>query len=191
MKAKAKTFVTWIKISQIRTKTVAVCMAVAAAIILPQLVHVAGTAVGAGSGIGEMLLPMHLPVLFIGFLMGPAAGAAAGVLSPAVSYLLTGMPTSMMLPYITIELAVYGLAAGLMQRSKWNNVVKLVVAQIAGRAARSLAVACSVYLLGSQTLVIGMAWKYITVGIWGIMIQLLVLPVLLYFVQQKRMRRGI
>ena len=37
---------------------------------------------------------------------------AAGALSPAVSFALTGMPRPALLPFMVLELAVYGLCAG-------------------------------------------------------------------------------
>ncbi len=179
-----------IHMSQLKTKTLAVIAAVAAAVVLPQIVHVVGRAVGAGSGIGEMLLPMHLPVLFLGLLMGPAAGAVAGMLAPLASYALTGMPGQAMLPYIMIELMVYGLVAGSMSRRRCHCVVKLVVAQICGRIARSLTVIFAIYVLGSP-LMIGTAWTYITAGLCGILVQLLVLPVLMQAVEYYRAKRGV
>lgn len=189
MSSKMKQLVRGIQVSALGTKTIAVIIAVAAAVLLPQAAHVAGGALGAGSAVGEMFLPMQLPVLFIGCLMGPAAGLATGVLSPLVSHVLTGMPVSAMLPYLMIELGVYGLAAGWMKKKMCKPVMRVLVAQIAGRVARSLAVVASVYVLGSS-LPIRASWSYITAGIYGIAIQLLILPVILFFVEKKQSERG-
>lgn len=178
MKSKA------IRLTQIRTKTLAVMAAVAAAVILPQLAHLIGAALGAGSGVGEMFLPMHLPVLFIGALMGPWAGLATGVLSPLASHVLTGMPVSAMLPFLMIELGVYGLTAGWMKNKLCKPLIRVCVAQVAGRFARTLAMIGAFYLLGSS-LPLQASWTYITAGIWGIVIQLLVLPVLLTLVEKR------
>lgn len=169
----------------IRTKTVAVVAAVAAAVVLPQLAHLLGTALGAGSGVGEMFLPMQLPVLFIGALMGPVAGLATGVLSPLVSHLLTGMPVSTMLPFLMIELGVYGLVAGWMKNKLCKPAIRVITAQITGRVARSLTMIAAFYLFGSS-LPLRASWTYITAGVWGIAIQLLILPVLLTLVEKKR-----
>lgn len=185
MKSRMNEKLQWIRISKIGTKTVAVLLAVASAVILPQAAHLLGAALGAGSGVGEMFLPMQLPVLFIGALTGPWAGFAAGVLSPLVSHLLTGMPVSVMLPFLMIELGVYGLTAGWMRNKLCKPLVRVVAAQIAGRAARSLAVIGAVILLGSK-LPISASWTYITAGVWGIAIQLLILPVLLTLAEKKR-----
>ena len=174
-----------IRFAKIKTKTVAVMVAVAAAVLLPQLAHMLGAALGAGSSVGEMFLPMHLPVLFIGALLGPWAGFATGVLSPLASHMLTGMPVSVMLPFLMIELSVYGLTAGWMKNKLCKPIARVLAAQIAGRGARSLAMVFAFYLFGSS-LPLQASWTYITAGVWGIVIQLLVLPVLLAFVEKKR-----
>ncbi len=173
-----------IRFAKIRTKTIAVAAAVAAAVVLPQIAHLLGAALGAGSGVGEMFLPMHLPVLFIGALLGPWAGMAAGVLSPIASHLITGMPVSAMLPFLVIELGVYGLTAGWMKNKLCKPIMRILTAQIAGRVARSLAMVAAFYLLGSS-LPLHACWTYITAGVWGIAIQLLILPVLLTVIEKR------
>ena len=185
MKTRMNNLVQWIQVSKIRTKTIAVITAVAAAVVLPQLAHTAGAALGAGSSVGEMFLPMQLPVLFIGALMGPAAGLVTGILSPVVSHALTGMPVSAMLPFLMIELGVYGLTAGWMKNKLCKPVLRVLTAQIAGRVARSLAMVGAFYLLESS-LPLRASWSYITAGVWGIAIQLLILPVLLALVEKSR-----
>lgn len=185
MKIRMNNLVQWIQVSKIRTKTIAVLTAVTAAVVLPQLAHIAGANLGVGSGVGEMFLPMQLPVLFIGALMGPAAGLVTGVLSPVVSHVLTGMPVSAMLPFLMIELGVYGLTAGWMKNKLCKPIARVLAAQVAGRAARSLAMVGAFYLLGSS-LPLSACWSYITAGVWGIAIQLLVLPMLLTMVEKSR-----
>ena len=65
---------------------------------------------------GEVFLPMHLPVLLAGFCLGPLFGGAVGILTPLASCLVTGMamPAPAILPFMVVELAVYGAAAGLL-----------------------------------------------------------------------------
>ena len=43
-------------------------IAVAVAVVLPQLCHLLGGQLGVGTSLGEMLLPMHLPVMLAGLL---------------------------------------------------------------------------------------------------------------------------
>ena len=184
MKSKRKNPERWMQVSQFKTKTIAVLTAVTAAVVLPQLAHMAGMALGAGSSVGEMFLPMQLPVLFIGALTGPLAGCVTGVLSPLVSHVLTGMPVSVMLPFLVIELGVYGLTAGWTKNKLCKPLVRVITAQIAGRLARTLAMVASFYLLGSS-LPLQASWTYITAGVWGIAIQLLILPLLITLAEKR------
>lgn len=159
------------------TKSIAILFAVATAVLLPQAVHQGGRLFGVGTGIGEMLLPMHFSILLLGLLAGPYAGAIAGLVAPLISFALTGMPTSVMLPYITIELFSYGMAAGLVADTKLPTVVKVLVAQVAGRAVRAVFILFGVYALGSNVPV-AIIWTSITAGIVGIVLQLILLPML-------------
>ena len=92
----------------------AALFAAAAAVALPQLIHLISGAAGHGTMLGEMLLPMHLPVIAVGLVAGPLAGVVSGLAAPIVSYLLCGMPLAVMVPFIAIELCTYGLLAGLL-----------------------------------------------------------------------------
>ena len=129
----------------LKARTAATAVAVVAAVALPQLFHALGAVSGLGTALGETFLPMHIPVLLIGLMAGPAAGLAAGVLSPLVSFAISGMPTALMLPFILTELAGYGLAAGLLAKTRMPSFAKLLIAQDSGRALRSIAVLLAVY----------------------------------------------
>lgn len=50
------------------------------------------------------------------------------------------MPGIVMLPFIMIKLCGYGLAAGLLRNAKIPTFGKVVIAQIAGRAVRTVAI---------------------------------------------------
>ena len=60
-------------------------LSVAAAVVLPQILHAAGVLTGTGAALGQALLPMYFPVILLGFCAGPAYGAAAGIISPILS----------------------------------------------------------------------------------------------------------
>lgn len=166
----------------VKTQTLATIAAVCGAVALPQMVHVCGKVFGAGSAIGEILLPMQLPVLLVALLAGPYAGLLTGFLAPVISFLLTGMPTAIMLPVITVELVAYGLCAGALRSSKMSVVGKVLLAQVAGRAARAVAVLFAVYALGSADISADAAYMNIRTGVVGILIQLVLLPVIVYMV---------
>ena len=158
------------------TQALAAVTATVAAVVLPQIFHLLGAMSGLGTALGETFLPMHLPILLVGLLAGPYAGAVAGVLSPFASFALTGMPTSALLPFMMIELCVYGLCAGLLCRSKMPTFGKVLLAQVAGRAVRAVAILCATYLFSSTAVPVAVIWESITVGAVGILLQWALLP---------------
>ena len=156
---------------------------VTAAVALPQACHWLGRALGVGTALGEMLLPMHLPVMLAGMLGGPVTGLVCGAVSPLISFALTAMPKMAMLPFMTVELAVYGLCAGLLSRHSMPTVCKVLVAQVAGRALRAVALLAAVGLEWTQ-LPVSLIWTSITVGVAGIALQLILLPVVMRAVRR-------
>ncbi len=158
------------------TKIIAFFAAVAASVALPQIFHAVGMISGTGSAMGAAFLPMHIPVILAGMLFGPAVGITAGIASPIVSALISGMPVMAILPFIVIELAVYGLVSGLIGKTKINSFVKLLVVQATGRMARALAVIASIYVFGNETLTLASIGEFITAGLFGIILQWAVIP---------------
>lgn len=165
-------------------QSIATVGAVIAAVLLPQALHLLGKATGTASALGEVFLPMHLPVLLVGILAGAYAGAATGLLSPIISYLLTGMPGAVLLPFMTMELAVYGLTIGLLRNVRMFTAFKVLLAQIAGRAVRALAIVLAVYVFETSTIAPAIIWTSIRTGIAGILIQLVLIPIVVYFVRK-------
>ena len=158
--------------------------AIAAAVVLPQLFHVVGMVSNMGTALGETFLPMHLPILLAGLIAGPYAGAIAGLLSPLVSFGLTAMPGPAMLPFMMIELCMYGLFAGLLQNTKMPTIAKVLLAQIGGRAVRAVAILVSVYLLGNAAIHTAVIWNSIIAGIPGLILQWTLLPLLVYRIER-------
>ena len=165
-----------ISFADVRRKALLTALMVSVAVILPQVCHLLGGQLGLGSALGEMLLPMHLPVMLAGMLWGPWAGLACGLVSPMASFALTGMPGVALLPFMTVELAVYGLSAGLLRRTNLPSLAQVVLTQVAGRVARAAVLAVAVYGFGFARLPISIVWTSITVGLAGIAIQWAVLP---------------
>ena len=164
----------------LKTKSVTILAAVAASVTLPQLFHAVGLLSGTGSALGAAFLPMHLPVLLAAFLGGPVVGLIAGIVSPLISFMLSGMPSAAILPFMTLELAGYGLAGGLLYKTKLPVIVKLLVAQLAGRAVRALAVLAAVCLLDVQTVQLASIWNMVTAALPGIVLQWALIPLLMY-----------
>jgi len=139
---------------------------------------------------GPTFLPMHIFVLVAGLLSGWRAGLIVGLLVPLSSYAVAGMPVLNILPQVTIELAVYGLVAGVL-REKFNlrPVWSLLGAMVAGRLALFVAVAV-IYLitgaiyspLGAETNPLLAVWSTIEQGWPGIVIQLALIPVIVWLV---------
>lgn len=169
----------------LKIQTLAAILSTVAAVALPQLCHLAGAAFGVQTSVGEILLPMHLPVMLVGFLAGPYAGAAAGLMSPILSVLLTGMPKLALLPFMIIELFIYGFVAGLLKNINLNSVLKVLSVQIAGRIIKSIAIIIGFYLFES-VIPISLIYTSIVVGIAGIALQLILIPCVLSGINRFR-----
>lgn len=162
----------------VTTRTLITLSGIAAAVALPQIFHFIGTVSGTGAELGSALLPMHIPVLLAGFLGGPLAGILSGILSPLISFGISGMPAAAKLPFMIIELGAYGLTAGLLSKVKLNSFVKLLIVQIAGRAARALAVLSAIYVLGNTQLTVASIASLFTTGLFGVILQWALIPLL-------------
>lgn len=167
-----------------KAQTMAAIVAVVAAVALPQFVHTLGLAMGSQSALGELLLPMHLPIMLVGLLAGPYVGLIAGVLAPMISFALTGMPGEAMLPFITIEVAVYGLSMGLMRNNSMHTFVKVLIAQITGRVVRAVAILIAVFVLGNTMVKPAVILTSIRAGWAGILLQWALIVAVVYFVKK-------
>lgn len=161
--------------------TTAVCMALC--VVLPMALHAIPDA-------GKLFSPMHIPVLLCGLICGWQYGLVCGLLGPLLSSLLTSMPPmgSPTLYGMIIELAVYGLATGLLMKfirtgkTAADVYISLAAAMLAGRIVGGLAKALF-FSAGSYTF---SAWAtaYFVTSLPGIIIHLILVPVL-YLALQK------
>lgn len=168
----------------VKTKTAAAVCAVVAAVALPQLFHILGMISDMGTALGETFLPMHIAILMVGLLAGPIAGVISGAAAPVISFALTGMPTIFMLPFMTIELAVYGLISGLLANAKMPTLVKLLISQIGGRAVRAIAIAAGFYLLGTK-INPSVIWTSIYISLPGLILQWTLIPLSVFYIDKK------
>lgn len=135
--------------------------------------------------IGNMLLPMHIPVLICGFVCGAPYGFAVGFIVPLLRSVMFGRP--MMIPTavgMAIELAVYGTITGLMyarfKNKKLGIYISLITAMIAGRIAWGVTSLLIYRALGNPfTWEIFAAEAFIN-AVPGIVVQLVLIPVLIY-----------
>lgn len=156
-------------------KLVSCALCIAIGVLLPMAFHVIPNA-------GSIFLPMHIPVLICGLFCGWPYGLACGIITPFLSSVMTGMPPAMMLPQMMIELAVYGLVAGLCSKyiPQENEMSKLymslIIAMLAGRIVNGFV---NTFILSTQgyTLSVFMTASFITC-LPGIILQLIVVPIL-------------
>lgn len=130
---------------------------------------------------GNVLLPMHIPVLLCGLLCGPLCGAVSGAVLPLLNSVLTGMPPLYpMLPIMTGELLVYGLVSGALlhhtplRRFRFGVYPALLLAMISGRATYGLIFRILLLVNGECKAL--SVWGALVTGLPGIVIQLLLIP---------------
>lgn len=174
----------------IRSRLVATVLAVSAAVVLPQFLHILGAAAGVGPGPAQALLPMHFPVLLVGLLAGPAVGMVTGLLGPLLAFALSGMPAAAMLPFMMMELATYGLVAGLLARHRMPVVWKVLVVQVAGRLARLVAIAVAQFGFGVQDVSLVAVWDAVVTGWPGIALQLCLIPLIIHWLERRHDHAG-
>ena len=150
----------------------------ASGVILPMIFHIFGMT-------GPIFLPMHIPVLIGGFLLSPQLALALGVLTPFISSLFTGMPVLFPMAVImAFELGIYGLTASLAVRKlHLPSVPALIMAMLSGRIAAGISVALMVQLFGIKMDPVIYLKGAIITGIPGIVMQLLIIPTLVYAIR--------
>lgn len=168
------------------TQALATLLAIVGAVALPQVFHLIGRFTGLGTSLGGAFLPMHLPIILVGLLAGPFAGGISGLLAPLVSYSLTGMPYLASLPFMMVEVCFYGISAGLLRSVKAPTIIKVVIAQVAGRVFRAIAVIIAVYAFSSTATSLVALLKSIPEGIMGLALQWLTLPLLVKYVDSRK-----
>ena len=143
-----------------------------------------------GTSLGQAFLPMQLPILLVGLLAGPIVGTVAGALSPLLSFALSGMPGAAMVPFMMIELAGYGLAAGFLGKTQMPVIVKLFLAQVAGRAIRAAAVLIAVYGMGNGAVAVDSIWMNIAAGLPGLVLQWCLIPLIIFWLENREKRHA-
>ena len=171
------------RLKRISKESAFTCLTLAAAILLPQVLHSVGIRLGVGGALGQIFLPMYLPILILGFTRGMVPGAAAGLLAPLLSFMLTQMPTSAMLPFMMIELCIYGLCAGMLRGTRMPTILKVLIAQLIGRGIRAIAIVTAFYAFGSS-IPVAVIWNSIAKGIIGLVLQWSLLPLIVYRVER-------
>ena len=146
-------------------------------IAIPRVFHVL-----AGSSAGVTFLPMHLMVLIAALTFGALSATIVAGSSIIFSFLLTGMPALERMPYMLIELVIYGILLALFNK-KFNSYVSLIITLILGRLvyAAILFAATNVFGFNGYGISVIQSTK---AGIIGIIIQLLCVPFLAMIVKK-------
>ena len=159
----------------------AVCAALC--VVLPMAFH-------AFPNGGSVFLPMHIPVLLCGLICSWPYGLVCGLLGPFLSSILTQMPPLAYLPSMMIECAVYGCVAGAMMRllhtkkTYLDLYLSMGTAMILGRFIAGLAKAL---ILAPGTPVFAWVTTSLVEGIPGIIIQLALIPSIVYALMRARL----
>ena len=94
------------------------------------------------------------------------------------------MPSSAMLPFMIIELAMYGLISGLLAEKKLPTIAKLLAAQLGGRAVRAAAILFGYYLLQTK-IAPSVILTSIYAGLPGLMLQWVIIPLVIFWINSK------
>lgn len=168
-----------------RTKSLMMtALCIALCVVLPMALHSIPKA-------GIIFGPMHLPVLLCGLVCGWQFGLLCGLVGPLLSSLLTGMPAAAMLPGMMLELAVYGLVAGILVRVVHTGkiyldlYISLIAAMLAGRILAGIANAL-IFTPGGYSLTVW-ATSYFVTSLPGIVIQLLLIPSIVFALMKAKL----
>jgi hypothetical protein len=141
---------------------------ITAAVAIPAIAHQFNLA-------GPEWLPIQYFVLIAGYLLGWQVGLVTGLFSVIFSFALTNMPPAMILPQVILEIAVYGLAIGILREKKMNIFVSLVSAMVLGRLARIAYI--MLFTKMSLTAFIAESWQ-------GIILQIILIPAVVLLSQK-------
>lgn len=159
----------------------AVCTALC--VVVPMAFHAIPNA-------GMVFLPMHIPVLLCGMLCGWPFGLTCGLLGPLLSSLITGMPPAATLPAMMVECATYGAVAGVLMRHIRTGKLyldlyaALIPAMLVGRIISGIAKAL---IFAPGTTLTAWATVSFVTALPGIVIQLLLIPTLIFALGRARL----
>jgi len=143
------------------------CLFLTFALVIPTITH--------RLGLNYLIAqPMHWMILFAGLTYGPISGMILGASIPIVSFILTGMPMPMVLPFMLPELMVYGLIAGLLKQ-KVTAFGSLAISLVAGRVVFLVLIAIFGHLDVSVLEYVQRTWAP---GIVAVILQIALLPIL-------------
>ena len=146
-------------------------------VAIPRVFHLL---VGAQAGV--TFLPMHIMVLIAALTFGITSATVVAGSSVVFSYLLTGMPALARMPYMLVELVIYAVLLGLLNK-KFNSYVSLVGTMVIGRILYAGVLFVAVNMIGLNGYGISVI-ESTKAGFLGIIIQLAIVPVIAMLVKK-------
>lgn len=162
-------------------KLVTAALLIALGVLLPIVFHMVG-----GMAVGTLLLPMHLPVLVAGALLGWQYGLACALITPFISFIATGMPPMVKLPYMIVELICYGVIIAILYKKTNKLLVSLVSAQIVGRVIYAVLLALTALMFHWQNVSGITVWTALLSGLPGIALQWVMVPILVSAIKREK-----
>lgn len=154
----------------------------ALSILLPLLFHLTGVP-------GQVFLPMHIPVILCGFICGKKYGLIIGAIAPLINTMIIGMPVLYPIGIsMVFELAAYGFTAGLMQEKTGRILPSLLASMAIGRVVRIAVTFLITVPFGGEFIFVGLLGALFVTSIWGIAIQLILIPLLVHAFQKSSLR---
>lgn len=167
-------------------RIIAIAFFIAIGLVLPFCFHMVPSG-------GNIFLPMHLPVILGGALLGIIPGIAIGMLTPILSFLMTSMPSAVVLPGMTLELITYGFMMGLLVKlikTRWvtlNIYIALIISMLAGRIVSGLTNAF-IFQAGSYHFKTWLNLSFV-MALPGILLQLIIIPSLYLLLKQQILKK--
>lgn len=176
-------------------KSVITAICIALCVVLPMAMHfIPGIALPFSPVVinsGTLFSPMHIPVLLCGIVCGWQYGLLCGLIGPLLSSLITGMPATAMLPFMMVELAVYGTVTGLcmarihMGRLLSDLYLSMLIAMLSGRIIAGIAKA--LFFTNGEFSFTAWVTAYFVYCLPGIVIQLVLIPTLYLALQRAKL----
>ena len=164
---------------------------IAVGVVIPRLFHVFSA-----NQLGKVLLPMHISVFIAGISLGGFYGFWIGLITPLLNSLF-GAPPFPINILMAFELSAYGLFSGLLMSDRIIPEIKvlgrnikiylsLIISMIIGRVIYGLALLVAGNVIGLKVpkavSIIGATIS----GVPGILIQLIIVPLVAYFLNTQR-----
>ncbi len=143
-----------------------------------------------GQQFGTIFGPLNFVALATGVIAGPWIGLIVGIVLPLLSSVIFGMPPLMppIAVFMALQLGTYGILTGLFEKRGMNVYLNLAISIIVGGIVYSLGYYVIGYMVGIHLQPITAILLSFALGLPGIVIQFLLIPVIRYSVRHARKR---